>query len=124
MRTRAALWPPNGYSLLQAAYQPERYPLAVYAGEEMVGFLMDPPDPDDAEWWIYRRMIDQRHQGRGYGREAMEQVIERIRRLPGCRRIFLGYEPENRAAEQLYARLGFRKTGEMRGGETVAVLTW
>jgi diamine N-acetyltransferase len=55
----------NTYSLAQAFVQPECVPLALYAENKPVGFAMYCIDESDREYWIYRLMIDQRHQGHG-----------------------------------------------------------
>ena len=65
----------NAYSLSQAYAQPECVPLALYDGDTPVGFTMYGLDVEDTEYWIYRLMIDQRHQSKGYGRQALAMVL-------------------------------------------------
>ena len=65
----------NAYSLSQAYAQPECVPLALYEGDTPVGFTMYGLDVEDTEYWIYRLMIDQRHQSKGYGRQALAMVL-------------------------------------------------
>lgn len=112
----------NVYSLAQAKVQPECVPLAVYDDDTLVGFLMYARDRDDGNWWIYRLMIDERFQGRGYGRAALETALDRIKQESGCKRIMISLEPENRIARTLYRSLGFVETGERIGGEDVLCL--
>lgn len=111
----------NLYSLAQAYAQPECVPLALYAENRPVGFAMYCLDESDREYWIYRLMIDQRYQRRGYGRTAMLLLIERIRCLldENHRRIFISFEPENEAAKSLYESLGFEPDGRVEYGEVV-----
>lgn len=97
-------------------------PLAIYAGEAMVGFAMYALDADDGHYWIYRLMIDAGQQGKGYGRAAMRLLLDRLRAIPDCDDVTISYEPENQVARKLYAGLGFRETGEMISGEVVARL--
>lgn len=115
---------PNVYSLAQAKVQPECVPLAIYAGDTMVGFLMYALDRDDGNWWIYRLMIDERYQGRGYGRAALEKAIDRIRKEPGCTKIIVSLKPDNTVARTLYRSVGFVETGQQIGGEDVLCLSW
>ena len=114
----------NQYSLAQAYAQPECVPFALYAENRPVGFAMYSLDEDDHQYWIYRLMIDQRYQGVGYGREAMELLINRIRGLSdeehAC--IFISFEPENSTAKALYESLGFVPDGRVLYGEVVYVL--
>jgi len=111
----------NTYSLAQAFVQPECVPLALYAENKPVGFAMYCIDESDREYWIYRLMIDQRHQGRGYGRAAMLLLIDRIRSEMDEQRhrIFISFEPENEVAKSLYESLGFVPDGRMEYGEVV-----
>jgi diamine N-acetyltransferase len=111
----------NTYSLAQAFVQPECVPLALYAENKPVGFAMYCIDENDREYWIYRLMIDQRHQGRGYGRAAMLLLIDRIRSEMDeeRHRIFISFEPENEVAKSLYESLGFVPDGRVEYGEIV-----
>lgn len=84
-------------------------PLAVYASEELVGFAAYAVDPDDGSYWIMAFMIDGDHQGRGFGRAGMKELIRLIRETHGCDRIRLGHRPGNEAAARLYASLGFEE---------------
>jgi diamine N-acetyltransferase len=110
---------PNVYSIAESSVEPTYTPQAVYAGEELVGFVMYGYDEEERCHWIARMMIDKNHQGKGYGRAAMIEVIERLCSEPECREIGLSVEPENTAAQRLYESLGFRKTGEVSHGEEV-----
>ena len=110
---------PNIYSLAQAKAQPEMVPLAIYHEEEMVGFAMHGLDPDDGQQWIVRLMIDRAQQGKGYGRAAMLELIDRIKRESACPAIMLSCEPDNEVALRLYSGLGFEQTGEVLEGENV-----
>ncbi len=111
----------NTYSLAQAFVQPECVPLALYVENKPVGFAMYCIDESDREYWIYRLMIDQRHQGRGYGRAAMLLLIDRIRSEMDEQRhrIFISFEPENKVAKSLYESLGFVPDGRVEYGEIV-----
>jgi diamine N-acetyltransferase len=114
----------NLYSLAEARIFPECVPLAIFSGDTLVGFIMYTSGDKDGEVWILRLMIDAAFQGKGYGRAAMQLLLHRLRALPGCRRVFLSYEPDNTNAERLYDNLGFQPTGEMEEDEKVACLKW
>ena len=82
-----------------------------------------PIDDDDHEYWIYRMMIDQKHQGKGYGKEAVQLVIADIRTMkePHHQTISLSYEPDNEHAKRIYEKIGFREIdGLVIEGEQVA----
>ena len=113
---------PNLYSIAEAYLEPTWTPLAIYAGDDLVGFAMFGRDDETGNWWIMRFMIDTQHQGKGYGTAALRLLIDLMVERHSCGEIFLGYDPGNDVAERLYARMGFAPTGEMVGGEIVARL--
>jgi diamine N-acetyltransferase len=99
------------------------HPLAVYAGDEVVGFVMWAVDPDDQSGWIGGLVIDRARQRNGYGRATVEALLRRLLETAGCETCALSYSPENAAARALYASLGFVETGEYEGHELVARLS-
>jgi diamine N-acetyltransferase len=107
----------NAGSLAEAYVEPSFRPFAIYAGDEPVGFTMYGYEDPPGRWWVVRLMIDQRFQGRGYGRRAMELLLHRMVEREGCRQIVTSYVPGNEIAAHLYRRLGFVDTGEMDEGE-------
>lgn len=70
---------PVAVSIAQAHFEPRATFRAIYAGGEPVGFILwrDDDKPDTAYLW--RFMIDRRHQGKGYGRDALEQVFDKLK---------------------------------------------
>lgn len=121
----------NAYSLAESKFQPTFRPLAIYDGPgpdaAMVGFVMfglypDGEPPLGRTYWVFRLMVDRRHQRRGHGRAALEEVIARLRADRDCPQVLIGYEPENTVAAKLYRDLGFREIGPAPWGETVARL--
>ncbi|MDP3180144.1 MAG: GNAT family protein, partial [Spirochaetaceae bacterium] len=66
-------------------------------------------------------MIDQRHQGKGYGTAALG-LLERIARAePGIVRLKLSTSPENTNGIKIYTKFGFVDTGILDDGEEVFV---
>ncbi len=112
----------NAASIANAYVEPTFVPLAVYAGDELVGFAMYGQHPDTGAWWVIRLMIDRAHQGKGYGRAAMEAVIELMAERVGCEEIVTSFVPSNAVAAGLYASLGFLPTGEIEDGEPLVRL--
>ena len=92
---------------------------AIYADNEMVGFTMFGLDEDDGRYYLGRLMIDEKHQSKGYGKAAVLEVIEELRKIEDCREIYLSFVPENVSAEKLYESVGFQKTGELNGNELI-----
>lgn len=114
----------NLYSLAEAKFTPLARPRAIYAGTELVGFLMyDLPDDDEpGRAVIYRFMIDRRHQHRGYGRAALELLFKEMRTHPGITTVAICYAAKN-PARALYESLGFKEIERDPHGEIFAELS-
>lgn len=112
----------NVYSLAQARVFPGCVPLALYADETPVGFVMYALEgPGRAAIW--RFMIGAEHQRQGHGRAGLAAVLRHLQHeQPACQEIVLSYEPTNHVAARLYAGFGFVETGEVDDGELVARL--
>jgi diamine N-acetyltransferase len=67
-------------------------------------------------------MIAGEPQGKGYGRRAMELLIEHVKTRPGAEELLLSYVPGEGSPEGFYRRLGFEPTGEENEGEIMASL--
>jgi diamine N-acetyltransferase len=112
----------NAESIANAYIEPTFVPLAVYAGDELVGFAMYGQHPETGAWWVIRLMIDRNHQGQGHGRAAMEAVIAMMAERIGCDEIVTSFVPTNAVAAKLYASLGFVPTGEIEDEEPLLLL--
>lgn len=110
----------NAESLRESDSDRDARARAVVAGDSIVGFLMYDASEKDA--LIYRLMIDETEQGRGYGRAALQAALSEIRSLRNVRTVSVLYMPENAAARQLYRSAGFMETGLDEDGEMVARL--
>jgi diamine N-acetyltransferase len=117
--SQRAFVPSNGYALARAYVFPECVPLAIYAGDTMVGFLLYEFDEDDHIPWILHFMIDQAHQGQGYGRNAFQELILRVEAQSERSEIRVSIDPDNAVGERVYRRMGFEYTGELREGARV-----
>ena len=91
---------------------------AVYADERPVGFVMlswdtEPQPPEIiGPWFLWKLLIDHRHQGKGYGREVVEQVVELVRGQ-GATELLTSHVPGEGGPAGFYARLGFVPTGDL-----------
>jgi diamine N-acetyltransferase len=65
----------NVFSIAQSKFYKDWHPTVIYNNSEMVGFLMygnDDMNENDGTIWIIRMMIDEKFQGKVYGREAIK----------------------------------------------------
>jgi diamine N-acetyltransferase len=115
---------PNAISLAEAFVATKVWVRAIYAGDEAVGFAMLSDDDEQPRYYLWRFMIDARHQGKGYGSAAMQLIHEYVRTRPGGDRIFLSYVPAEGGPQPFYASLGYVDTGRVHGGEVEAVLVF
>ena len=102
-------------------YDGDWQPLAVCLGNLVIGFVMWAVDPADGSCWVGGFIIDKHFQRRGYGRRALQALLDLLSAEHGHRRFALSFSPDNPAAH-LYRSLGFRDTGERDGDEVVARL--
>ena len=109
----------NAESIAEAYFSPHAWFRAVYADDTPVGLVMLSDDPEKPEYFLWRFMISAEHQGRGYGRRALELLIEHVRGRPGARELLLSYVPGRGSPEDFYRSLGFEPTGEVEDGEVV-----
>jgi diamine N-acetyltransferase len=114
---------PVAHYLCLCHYGEVWHPLAVCAGEEVVGFVMWAVDPGDRSGWIGGLVIDEARQRNGYGRATVEALTRRLLETAGCDSCALSYSPENAVARALYTSLGFIETGEQEGDGFVARLS-
>jgi diamine N-acetyltransferase len=100
-------------------------PYAIYADGQLVGFIELACKPEsERQYWLYHFFIDQLHQGKGYGKQALNVFIQLVQENYAlCRELRLSVHPDNSVAHQLYSRRGFQPTGEgMDNGELVYAL--
>jgi diamine N-acetyltransferase len=96
------------------------HPLAVVDGNSMVGVLAVGTAGQVA--WLHHFLIDERSQGRGYGRAALRAVGDWLRlRHPSVTRLGLCVLPQNEVAFGLYRSLGFEPIGETIDGQLITV---
>lgn len=106
-------------------------PYAIYAEGAMVGFIMYGYFTKEFNnkrgenyYYFWRFMIDKSHQGKGYARQALAQILDEIRQKPHgeANYCYVSYEPTNTLVRKWYQSLGFVETGEVDQGELVAKL--
>ena len=117
-------------SLEEALETPEGNPWyrAIDADGRPVGFVMlswnVTPDPPRiiGPWFLWKLLIDEHHQGRGYGRQAVKLVAD-IAREQGASELMTSCVAGEGSPEPFYERLGFVPTGEQdEKGEKVLAL--
>ena len=104
-------------SLAQAyVYAETAFPFAVYDDREIVGFIMMGYYEEKKYYTLWKLMIDQRYQGRGYGRAALKLGVAFLKERFRVKEIFTGVIPGNKAAKSFYQSAGFTDTGLFENG--------
>ena len=114
---------PNAVSFAEALFEPKAWPRAIYADGVPVGFLMLEDDPEAASYILWRLMVAEGFQGRGYGRRAIELLVEHVRTRPGATALVTSWAPDDGGPGPFYRGLGFVPTGEIDDGEVVGRLS-
>ena len=108
----------NIYSLAQAwVYQNTAFPFAIYADNILVGFIMMGYYEVKNNYTIWRFMIDEKYQNKGYGKKSLRLAINYLVENFKVNEVLLSVEPNNHIAKNLYTSLGFNETGELEGSE-------
>jgi len=86
---------------------------AIYADDNPVGFVMLGIDPKEDFCFLWRFMIDGRYQGMGFGRKALELVVETARLNKKLKRIITSYRKGNGNPGGFYKSLGFTEVANV-----------
>ena len=109
----------NAYSLAESKYKPEWYPLGISKDGKLIGFAMYGYDDDTETPWVIRFMLDEKQQGKGFGKEAFGELKNLLFDKYGQCDIRLCVVPDNFNAIRFYESFGFISTGEIFHGQTV-----
>jgi diamine N-acetyltransferase len=110
---------PNALSIAQAYFSEYAWFRAIYADDTPVGFLMLEDQSRKPEYYLWRFMIDARYQGMGFGRRALEILIEHVRGRPNATELLTSIHVAEGSPQGFYERLGFRLTGEYEEEEAM-----
>jgi diamine N-acetyltransferase len=111
---------PNAVSIAQAYFDRDvAWFRAIYADDTPVGFVMLHDEPAERKYYLWRFMIDHRFQGKGFGTQALEEVIAYVRQRPGAHEFLTSVVLGEGSPGPFYEKLGFAYTGEMEEAERV-----
>lgn len=102
------------------------YPFGIFDDDKAVGFLMiaydygevcndpDAPEISQKNYFLWRLMIDEEEQGKGYGKKAVKLALEFVKTFPHGKADYcwLCYDKKNEVARKLYLSMGFQEIGE------------
>lgn len=102
------------------AYRDQRSRAFIIYDDEIpigMGLYYDLPDMECYD--LSQFFIDQRYQGKGYGRAATKAVLDTLREDGKYKKVVLCYIDGNKAAKKLYESFGFKETD--RDGDEIGM---
>jgi diamine N-acetyltransferase len=108
---------PNAVSIAEAYFNEHAWVRAIYADETPVGFLMLYDDSEEQEYFLWRLMVAGTLHSRGFGRRAIELLIEYVKTRPGAKVLETSCGQGPGSPEGFYRKLGFERNGKMLGPE-------
>ena len=108
-------------SILEAAEEPDAQALywAIYAEETPVGFVMiadEVGSPDYIAQYLWKLLIDERHQRRGLGTATLDLIVEYFRNR-GVATMWTSAGRGVGSPVTFYEQYGFKRTGDSHGNE-------
>jgi len=98
---------------------------SVHDGDQLVGFVMFSDDIEQVDedlvgpYYLWRLLIDEHFQGRGYGKATIDSLVDYLRTRPGANVLFTSCAAGNGSPQGLYLRYGFTFTSELKWGEDI-----
>ena len=105
---------------------------SVHDGDQLVGFALISDNipaetlaADDeivGPYYLWRLLIDERFQGRGYGAAKIDALVEYVRGRPNAEILLTSCAEGEGSPQPFYLHYGFTKTGEVKWGEDLLQL--
>lgn len=117
----------NVHSIAEAHFSPSAWFRAIYADETPIGFIMTHTGSDYEDGidcpgvFLWRFMIAEPYQGKGYGKRALYKLIQHLKAM-GVPVLYTSCEQGEGSPEGFYHKLGFTPTGGYYGYEIELVL--
>ena len=104
-------------------------PFAIYHGDDMVGFAQVTYEKEydfdgKPAYELYKVMIDKKHQGKGFGKEAACLLLNYIKAFPygEVENVYVQWHPDNSVSERMFTAIGFVIVGTDEDGAVTARL--
>ncbi len=99
-------------SLAQAwLYRDTAFPFAIYDDDVPVGFVMLGYYKSRNQHTLWKFLIDERYQNKGYGKAALKLAADYARNAFNAEEMYTGVIVGNEIAKRLYLSFGFKATG-------------
>ncbi len=117
----------NVRSIAEAHFSPSAWMRAIYADDTPIGFIMTHTGSDYEDGidcpggFLWRFMIATLYQGKGYGKRALEKLIQHLKAM-GIPQLYTSCGQGEGSPEGFYCKLGFTPTGDHYEDEIELVL--
>ena len=109
----------NAKSIAEAYFNKDAWFRAIYIDKTPIGFVMlsdtslkYKSNPNHRPtYFLWRFMIDSKYQGKGYGKEAMNLIINHVKSRPNAKELLLSHSKSDGNAGEFYKKCGFEYTG-------------
>tara|TARA_X000001036_G_C20342106_1_gene668955 strand:- start:75 stop:530 length:456 start_codon:yes stop_codon:yes gene_type:complete len=98
---------PNSVSIAQGHYSNSAWFKGIFNDDIAVGFVMLDLIIEEKKCFLWRFMIDKKHQGKGYGKIALTHVVDYVKSFKVFNEIETSYVPTENGAEGFYKNFGF-----------------
>lgn len=95
------------------AYYNDSIVYGIYNDATAVGLALVREYQDDNCYIFDQLMIDEKYQGNGYGKKAIELILNDLKNKNKFKNFFLCYVEGDDAAKNLYTSFGFEHTGDI-----------
>jgi len=118
---------PNVRSIAEAHFSPSAWMRAIYADDTPIGFIMTHTGSDYEDGidcpgvFLWRFMIAGPYQGKGYGKRALEKLIQHLKAM-GIPLLYTSYGEGEGSPGGFYKKWGFTPTGGHYDDEIELVL--
>lgn len=109
----------NAISISQAYFSKTAWFRAICYKKVPVGFLMLDDDHNNAEYFLWRLMVDQRFQHNRFGTKALELLVEYVKTRPDAKELITSCKPGEGSPAKFYEHFGFKATGQKFDTENV-----
>lgn len=99
----------NAISIVKSFFEEGLHINGIVKEDTYVGFCMYGYDEENKIYKIHSLMIDKEHQRHGYGGEALVLMLNEMKKIDGCNRVYITCLEKNDEAKELFLDLGFKE---------------
>lgn len=107
----------NVVSIAEAYFSKTAWLRAVYLGDTPIGFIMLSKDTVNQKYILWRFMIDEKYQRKGFGRQAFQCLMDEVKAFPGASELTTSYVGGKNSPKDFFVKMKFVHTGKKIGNE-------